>query len=799
MIERRKDILVLTVLLVLFILFFSKILFTDKIIRAPDIINELYWSVKDLPSVPLKDLLKINLVADWNMFDNSGDTTEGGWSSIQFLLHKKLIFHFFPSPANVAWFILFHLFIGAAGTYFCCRAIGASRFASFIGGVVFSLAPETASLINAGHVLKMATISLAPWGFYFFERTMQSRRLIYAMTTAVVLAFQFFHGHWQISFYTCLALGLYALARGAGEIWQDRRNGKRVYGIVGLNVVVLVFFLSTVAVSLLPLASWSRETNRGSYSGANQGKGGLQYEEAMSWSLPPEELAAFVVPGFFGYSRQEAGENPKNIDTYYWGRMNFTQTISYFGLLPWLLVPLPLLFRRDRYTWLALAAVIGGILFSIGKYSVFYQILFDYFPGINKFRVPKMMMFIPVLGLGVLASRGIDCLRDEQVRMTKHFRRYLWGIASVPVALLALLGVIKGGEAHWINYFVEYLGQPTRYEQGPQLVVQRWQNITTELIIAVVVATAHALVIIVCGCRRGLSKALPFILLALYLIDVGRVNAKFMFLVDVPQKSKEKAPLVFDFLARDSQQFRTLPLDRDPLQFVSAKIPVLFTSHPVQLVRWQEYLDNLSFASPMPDIMNLKYLVMSDVQFQTEKGQFGDKYDVVYQSPDRREVVLQNRTVMPKAWLVSSVYQLPQPQDALNAMRSPTFDPRTLAFVEAPPPFAMGANLGAGTVRVDKYEGEKIELTATVAANSLLVLGEKYYRGWKATVDGKPVEIHRVNYVQRGVYLTPGNHEVTFKFDPVSYKVGKWLTLSSFALFAGVVIWELLRRKLARV
>ena len=113
--------------------------------------------------------------------------------------------------------------------------------------------------------------------------------------------------------------------------------------------------------------------------------------------------------------------NPTNIKSYYWGRMNFTQTTSYIGLLGWMLLPLPLLFRRDKYTWLAVAAVAGGIIFSMGKYSLFYQFIYDYLPGINRFRVPKMMMFIPVLGLSVIAARGLDCLRDADVRASTVF------------------------------------------------------------------------------------------------------------------------------------------------------------------------------------------------------------------------------------------------------------------------------------------------------------------------------------------------------------------------------------------
>jgi uncharacterized membrane protein YfhO len=98
----------------------------------------------------------------------------------------------------------------------------------------------------------------------------------------------------------------------------------------------------------------------------------------------------------------------------------------------------------------------------------------------------------------------------------------------------------------------------------------------------------------------------------------------------------------------------------------------------------------------------------------------------------------------------------------------------------------------AGDVSVTRYESNRISVTTRAGRNALLVLGEKYFRGWRATVDGKPVEIHPVNHILRGVYLTPGEHRVEFNFDPLPFKVGKWITLASFAfvaLFLGREWW----------
>jgi hypothetical protein len=803
MTERKKDLLSLTALLLLLMLFFAKILFTDRIIRAPDIINEAYWWMKGYNDKSLAELFSFDLKASWDMLTNSGSTNEGGMSSMQFLLHLPLILHFFPAPSSVAWFIVLHLFFGAAGVYYYCRLIGTSRIAAFFAAIIFALATENASLINAGHVMKIATISYAPWAFFCLEKGFLRTRVFWFLATACVLALQFFNTHWQIAYYTCLAVAAYGIIRSAGIIVCERGEQRfSVPRLLGYNVVLLAFFLTTVSISLLPLANWSEGTNRGVQSGANEGKGGLERDEAMSWSLPPEEAAAFVIPGLFGFSRQEAGPNPANIASYYWGRMVFTQTASYMGLLPWLLVPLPLLFRRDKYSWLAVIGLAGGILFSMGKYTPFYNLLFDYFPGINRFRVPKMIMFIPVIALGVLSARGLDLLMDTNTRATKVFQRYLAGITALPIVLLLLQAALSRGREVWLRVFHELLAAPTRYEQGAYLVAQRWGNAVLETGIAATLAAVLAAVIVFNPRMKRFTLLLPVMLVMIYLADVWRVNDKFIFTVALPEKSLAAKTPAMEFIMRDSKRYRTLPLDgSDPMLYASSGIPVMFTSNPVQQQRWQLFLDNFVLNSAMPDLLNVKYYLYAEGQYTREKGQLGEKFQPVFRSPDGGQLVLENRSVLPKAWLVPAVQVVSDPAARLAVLQDPAFDPRTVALVESAPPLVMATPSRdvaspQQEAAVPIYENERIVATAAASANALLVLGEKYYKGWRATIDGNPAEIVPVNHILRGVYLTPGPHTVEFRFDPLPFRIGKYLTLVSFALFAGMLMREwLLHRK----
>ena len=69
---------------------------------------------------------------------------------------------------------------------------------------------------------------------------------------------------------------------------------------------------------------------------------------------------------------------------------------------------------------------------------------------------------------------------------------------------------------------------------------------------------------------------------------------------------------------------------------------------------------------------------------------------------------------------------------------------------------------------------------------AFLVLSEVYYpAGWKATLDGKPVDIHPANYVLRGIQIPAGEHKLELVFAPESY--GRSVTLSLIGLSLSLI------------
>jgi uncharacterized membrane protein YfhO len=97
-----------------------------------------------------------------------------------------------------------------------------------------------------------------------------------------------------------------------------------------------------------------------------------------------------------------------------------------------------------------------------------------------------------------------------------------------------------------------------------------------------------------------------------------------------------------------------------------------------------------------------------------------------------------------------------------------------------------------GSARLAKYGDERVAVRTEADEPSLMVLTDVHYPGWKATVDGEPAEIERVDYLLRGVMVPAGAHTVEFTYEPLSWRIGWILSLLGLlgVAVAAVVGWR---------
>jgi hypothetical protein len=101
---------------------------------------------------------------------------------------------------------------------------------------------------------------------------------------------------------------------------------------------------------------------------------------------------------------------------------------------------------------------------------------------------------------------------------------------------------------------------------------------------------------------------------------------------------------------------------------------------------------------------------------------------------------------------------------------------------------------GQGNIVMTSYAPNKITYLANATGNQFAVFSEVYYpEGWTATIDGKEVDIRKVNYLLRGLEIPAGKHKIEFSFMLPKYeKATTWAMLGSImillALVAGIVL-----------
>ncbi|MDW7980997.1 MAG: polysaccharide biosynthesis/export family protein [Verrucomicrobiales bacterium] len=111
----------------------------------------------------------------------------------------------------------------------------------------------------------------------------------------------------------------------------------------------------------------------------------------------------------------------------------------------------------------------------------------------------------------------------------------------------------------------------------------------------------------------------------------------------------------------------------------------------------------------------------------------------VVDTPDGALAVIEFKGALPRARLYSTWQVVTNDETALRLIASREFDPWQTVLVCPPVPPGMaetGTNQNLGTVQFQSYSPKRIKLTAEAQAPSVLLLNDKFDRGWQVYVDG---------------------------------------------------------------
>lgn len=160
------------------------------------------------------------------------------------------------------------------------------------------------------------------------------------------------------------------------------------------------------------------------------------------------------------------------------------------------------------------------------------------------------------------------------------------------------------------------------------------------------------------------------------------------------------------------------------------------------------------------------------------------------------------RDTLPRASLFRHVVIARSESDALRVLTAPSFDPHRDVAIEDPD--AAVATLGGATpeavraATIRTYGSRAVDIRTTVARTSVLVLNDTYFPGWTADIDGRPTRIYRADDLFRGILVPPGTHDVAFRYEPQSFRIGMHVTEWSLAIVCLLLLaiaWRALARR----
>jgi len=180
--------------------------------------------------------------------------------------------------------------------------------------------------------------------------------------------------------------------------------------------------------------------------------------------------------------------------------------------------------------------------------------------------------------------------------------------------------------------------------------------------------------------------------------------------------------------------------------------------------------------SKLLDMLNMKYLF-------TRHTLTGKKYQLEREGNYK---IYQNSGCLPRFYTVENAKYLPEDK-ILSYISSDEFEPKSQVVFDEKLKNKIGykpnpKKRGKSLFFIEGYKLNDIQLIFAATTPLWLVTSEVFYPGWKATLDGKEVELFKANYAFKAIFLPKGSHRVRFFYFPKTFKIGAGISFLSLFL-----------------
>lgn len=699
----------------------------------------------------------------------------------------KLYTLWLPSPAN----LLFGLMLGF---FIMCLCMKMRWHTALFGALAWGLSTYFIIIIGAGHIWKFLTLMYIPPTIGGVVLCYRGRYVAGTALASLFGALQLMSNHIQMSYYFLIVVFFMILA----WLWKAVREHKTGrWGIATACVMcAAIFAIAANAPSLYNTYVYSKETTRGKPTEiVKQGetpREGLDLDYITMWSYGKGETFSLLSPNVKGGAtvKPVAGESKilplsqtdKAQDLYASGRLSpeefafLDQFPQYFGDQPMtngpvyvgafvlLLAILAMFVVKGPMKWALLAVSILAIFLSWGKNMMWFTEAFvNWLPGYGRFRTVSSILVIVEFTTPLLAAMCLKRLCTDK----EFWSRNKWTFITVMGggALVCLIG--------WLAPSV--FGSPFSASEQEALSQQgllsnpAYHNIISAIKEIRLDMVAH-----------DFARSFGFILLGsavmvLYfmkvytrpavmatgvacvaLLDLFSVNKRYIDSDNFTEEADSEVTFSMTdadrAILKDNSNYRVMDLKGFNEARSSYFHKTIGGYHAAKLTRYQDLIDYQIARSEGPNLevlnmLNAKYFLMDN------------EYEV---NPDANG----------NAWFVEHIDYVETPAAEMKALDTLPTKVSAVADRKFSKTLGQAEAVNPGdTIYETSYAPNKLTYKSKSANGGVAVFSEVFFPwGWQATVDGKPVDIGRVDYVLRAIKVPAGTHDITFRFDPQSAK-----------------------------
>ncbi|MDD5194048.1 MAG: YfhO family protein [Candidatus Omnitrophica bacterium] len=691
-----------------------------------------------------------------------------------------LFFLFYVIPGqwflNIQFFI--HLCLAAVFLFMFNKEIGLRNIPALVAASIFIFSSVPQRIIAGGYVTFGVGLLWLPVLLYFSEKLINNHNkpYLFVWLLGLSVSLMFFASHTYAVYLSCFTAIVYSLLRIAFSY-------KITVKIKLLLLLILSYFIALCfsAVHLL-----------------HYGKGifgsGWHLGARATIFFTPHNLFIYLFPSFYTFEKFHILVN------------NYMGVATVSVLLASFFIP------KDKFRKYCVIFITLGLLslvIAFGKYGFLADFLRRTLPFFNTIMDMEIWEYIFLLSMGLVAGITLqkigDLLRESKDRIIAvAFRRsFLLSLFLILLAYYIFSTYLKS-TPEYLLVFKKDIFRTIIFLFSPALfvaLVMRFKNF----------AHKDKLIII------GLSVFIIFDLIQCQQTAFGtrmitgncyRNDGKFEYYTSND---------IIDFIRQDQEKYFRIFRDNWPrieenktTAFGIFDVKGIYNTPISEYRRFVSYVFKKggsmeSFCrnlfqnadSKLTDILNIKYA------FYGKNNQPASDKFIFIKELNSGVKVYKNKNYVPRAFLVPEVV-VAKGEAALGVLERESFDITKAAVAQEEGIFkgktgevfcnAADFLKSEHSVEITEYNPNRIALITNSDYPSFLVLSEIYSTGWKAYIDGKREAVYRTNYILRGLPLDKGRHKVVFKYSPLEFIAGAWISILTALIFIAYVFKFAARR-----